>query len=102
VKPSIIHGEAKAEFDAAISYYEEQEKGLGLRFHREVELAVEIIERHPQIGSPYKTTAFCRYVLSRFPHIVFHLELPDVIWIAAIAHSKRRPEYWKSRTVEPT
>lgn len=101
MKPSIIHGDAQSEFDGALSYYEEQEKGLGLRFHREVEQAVEIIGRHPQIGSPYKTTAFRRYVLSRFPHIVFYLELPDVIWIAAIAHSKRKPEYWKSRKIEP-
>jgi plasmid stabilization system protein ParE len=50
VKPSIIHDEAQAEFDGAISYYEEQEKGLGLRFHREVEQAVEIIGRHPKLA----------------------------------------------------
>lgn len=102
MKPSIFHDKAQAEFDVTIAYYEQQETGLGLRFHLEVERAVDLIERHPQIGSSYKSTAFRRYVLGRFPHIVFYFELPDVIWIAAIAHSKRKPDYWKNRETEPT
>lgn len=102
MKPTIFHDDAQAEFDVAIAYYEEQDKGLGLRFHVEVERAVEIIERHPQIGSPYKSTGFRQYVLGRFPHIIFYLELDDMIWIAAVAHRKRKPDYWKRREIEPT
>ncbi len=102
MKPTIFHDEALAEFDGSIAYYEKQEKGLGLRFHLEVERGVEIIERHPQIGSLYKSTGFRRYALGRFPHIIFYLELDEVIWIAAVAHSKRKPDYWKSREMEPT
>lgn len=102
MKPTIIHDEAQAEFDGSIAYYEKLEAGLGLRFLLEVQRVVEIIERHPQIGSPYKSTGFRRYVLGRFPHIIFYLELETVIWIAAIAHSKRKPDYWKRREVEPT
>lgn len=101
MKLSIFHDEAQAEFDAAIAYYDAQETGLGLRFHRDVERAVEVIERHPQIGSRYKSTRFRRYVLVDFPHIIFYLELEDVVWVAAIAHSKRRPDYWKRRKIEP-
>jgi toxin ParE1/3/4 len=97
VKAIIFHDEAGAEFDDAIAYYEKQEDGLGLGFHLEVERAVEIIERHPQIGSRYKSTRFRQYVLARFPHIIFYLELDDVIWIAAVAHSRRKPHYWKNR-----
>jgi toxin ParE1/3/4 len=102
VKPTIFDHEAQTEFDGTIAYYEKQEKGLGLRFHLEVERAVELIERHPQIRSPYKATRFRRYAFGRFPHIVFYLELEDVIWIAAVAHSSRKPDYWKSREIEPT
>ena len=102
MKQTIFHDDAHAEFDAAIAYYEEQDKGLGLRFHLEVQRAVEIIERHPQIGSPYKSTGFRQYVIGRFPHIIFYLELEDVIWIAAVAHGKRKPGYWKSRASDLT
>ena len=101
MKSAIFHDDAQAEFDGAIAYYEKEATGLGLEFHQEVERAVEIIERHPQIGSLHKSTGFRRYVLGRFPHIVFYLELKDVIWIAAITHSKRKPDYWKRR-IEPT
>ena len=99
MNPSIIHDEAQAEFDAGIAYYEDQETGLGLRFHLEVQKAIEIIQRHPGIGSPYKSTHLRRYVLGSFPYIIFYLELDAVLWIIAIAHSKRKPDYWKKREV---
>ena len=102
MKAVIFHDDATAEFDAAIAYYENQERGLGLSFHLEVERAVKLIERHPQIGSPYKSTLFRKYVLGRFPHIVFYLESQDIIWIAAIAHSKRKPDSWTSRELKST
>ncbi len=97
MKPSIFHDDAQAEFDAAIGYYEEREIGLGLRFHAAIERAIQIIERHPRIGSPYKTTQLRRYVVAKFPYLIFYLELGDVVWIVAIAHSKRKPNYWKER-----
>ncbi len=100
MKPSLIHDDAQAEFDAAIAYYEERETGLGLRFHAEVARAIGIIERHPQIGSPYKATQLRRYVIAHFPYLIFYLELRNIIWIVAIAHAKHKPDYWKSRRIE--
>jgi toxin ParE1/3/4 len=100
VKPSRIHDDARAEFDAAIGFYQEQQEGLGLDFHAEIQKAIEIIERHPQIGSPYKATPLRRYVTGHFPYLIFYLELEEVIWIVAIAHTKRRPDYWKQREIE--
>ena len=38
-----------------------------------------------------------RFRLSRFPYIVFYLELDDTIWVAAVAHTSRRPGYWRDR-----
>jgi hypothetical protein len=31
------------------------------------------------------------------PVTVFFLELDEAIWIAAIAHDKRKPDYWVLR-----
>lgn len=35
--------------------------------------------------------------MQRFPFFVIYLDDPDVIRIIAVAHSKRRPGYWKNR-----
>jgi toxin ParE1/3/4 len=75
---------------------------LGLSLLLDVERATKVIERHPKIGSQYKSTAFRKYVLGRFPHLIFYLELDEAIWIVAIAHSKRKPDYWERRTPGPT
>ena len=43
MKPVIFDSEAKDEFDAAASYYEEQQAGLGDAFVAEVEAATQRI-----------------------------------------------------------
>lgn len=100
MKPIIIHSEAKAELDGAIAYYEEQKKGLGLDFLSEVERTVSKIQQNPNLGTPYKVAGLCRYVMQRFPFLIFYREFEEMIWIVAIAHSKRRPDYWKQRPIE--
>jgi plasmid stabilization system protein ParE len=38
-----------------------------------------------------------RFVLHRFPFSIIYLDDPDVLVIIAVAHSKRKPGYWKRR-----
>ena len=38
-----------------------------------------------------------RFVLRRFPFSIIYLDDPDVVSIVAVAHSKRKPGYWKPR-----
>ena len=101
MKPLLFHSEATAELEAAIASYETQRPGLGQSLLAAVERAAGYIQAHPRIGSPYGESDYRHYVLRRFPYILFYLELPDVIWIAAVAHAKRRPGYWKHRSPEP-
>ncbi len=100
MKPIIIHGKARAELDEAIAYYEQQKAGLGLALQSAIEQAIGRIQQNPQIGAPYKTTEFRHYVVQRFPYVVFYAELEEPIWIVAIAHGKRRPDYWRRRKIE--
>jgi hypothetical protein len=32
--------------------------------------------------------------------IAFYAELEEAIWIVAVAHGKRRPDYWRRRRFE--
>lgn len=100
MKPVIIHNEAKQELDSAIAYYEVRQVGLGLDFLSDVEQAISRIQQNPNVGEKYKITGFRRYVMQRFPYLVFYVEFEDFIWVVAIAHGKRKPNYWKKRQVE--
>jgi toxin ParE1/3/4 len=100
VKPIIIQSEARAELDEAMAYYERQCEGLGLALQGEVEQAVRKIQENPQLGAPYKTAGFRYAIVRRFPYVVYYLELEQAIWVMAIAHGKRRPDYWKRRKPE--
>lgn len=100
MKPVIVHTEAIEELDAAVAYYEDQKAGLGLDFLVEVEQALGKIQQNPNLGSVYKVTGLRRHVIQRFPFLVFYAELEECIWVVAIAHGKRRPDYWRRRQIE--
>jgi len=38
-----------------------------------------------------------RVLVDRFPYAVIYFEADDVIYVIAIAHTKRRPLYWQAR-----
>ncbi|MGG6268764.1 type II toxin-antitoxin system RelE/ParE family toxin [Leptolyngbya sp. AN03gr2] len=100
MKPVILHSEAIAELDSAISYYENQQVGLGLDFLVEVEQAIDKIQQNPKIAAAYKDIGLRRYRMQRFPFLIFYAEFEEYIWVVAIAHAKRRPDYWRRRQPE--
>jgi toxin ParE1/3/4 len=97
VKPVLFHSAAEAELYDAIAFSESRQAGLGLSFQSEVEHVVDLIQQHPDRWASYKDIAYRKCSLDRFPFSVFYLELEDVIWIAALAHQKRKPGYWLHR-----
>jgi plasmid stabilization system protein ParE len=97
MKPVTFDSEAEDEFRAAASYYEAQRAGLGDDFAAEVEQAAQRIAQTPQAFPPHGSAGFRKCLLRRFSYTIFFLELPDRIWIAAVAHQRRRPGYWSLR-----
>ena len=91
--------EARAELDEAMAFYESRAQGLGLDLQKKVEDAVVKIQRTPEAWPPHKRGEFRKFFTERFPFVVFYLELPESIWIVAIAHFSRRPDYWARRRV---
>ena len=66
----------------------------------EVESASRRITAQPEVGSRYKATEYRFLLVRRFPYVLYYLDLPERIWIAAVAHARRRPGYWRSRRPE--
>ena len=96
MKPVIFHPGAEFEFDRSVGFYESKVKGLGLDFEQEVISSLSTINEDPQRW-PYYKFSLRKYLLTRFPFNIYYLDLPDHIWIVAIAHNSRKPDYWKNR-----
>jgi toxin ParE1/3/4 len=99
MKPAIVHADAERELMEAAEFYEKRVEGLGLDFLEEFDAAKLAIRTSPQLWSPSRHGTR-RYLMHRFPYSVIYLILPDHIWIVAVAHTSRRPFYWKERLKE--
>ena len=97
MKSSRLHRSAEAEFLKSVRYYEDQQKGLGADF---IEAFVEARDRltaDPETGQQTGISNCFSLQLRRFPFRIVYKEVDDLIWIVAVAHASRRPEYWKNR-----
>jgi toxin ParE1/3/4 len=92
----IFHPLAEQELLDAISYYEEQENGLGLDYLGEVEHSVNFLMRYPEAGSKVRD-AIRRLTLPKFPYSLLYRVLEEQIRVLAVAHHKRKPQYWVDR-----
>jgi len=95
----IILQQAFDELNAAIAYYEEQLAGLGLRLKEEVDQHVNWIVRNATIPRIRKG-GYRRVNLKVFLYYIAYIIRDDTLWILAIAHSHRKPEYWIKRKHE--
>ena len=92
----ITLGEAEQEFTKSVDYYESNEAGLGARFRDEVAEAVQRIENNPELPR-LRPKGYRRVNLRAFPHYVAYVIRGKTVWIVAIAHGHRRPEFWIHR-----
>lgn len=100
MKPVVFHSEAEWELHQASRHYEKQRAGLGREFRQEVESAVQRILQNPRAFPVHDNEGTRRSLVRRFPYTVFFVELHDVLWVAAVAHHRRRPQYWSGRRPE--
>jgi len=91
-----FHPEAETEFNEAIEYYENNEPGLGYDFSMEVHAAIQNIVNYPTAW-PILEDNIRRCLVKRFPFGVIYSLEQDEIFILAVMHLRRHPDYWKSR-----
>jgi toxin ParE1/3/4 len=98
VKPFQISGPASEELVKAIHWYEQRRKGLGGELFDAVSHTIEVIREHPEIGAARTGRLPSRQLrVQGFPyHLAYRIREHD-IYVIAIAHTKRRPGYWKDR-----
>ncbi len=91
-----FHPEAEAEFNETIEYYEACEQGLGYDFSIEVFDGIQKIVNYPTAW-PLIEEDVRRCLVNRFPFgIIYSIEQSGV-FILAVMHLRRHPDYWKNR-----
>ena len=93
----LFHPEAEAEFFAAIDYYEEAESGLGHAYSIEVMATINRIVALP-MAWPVLSNELRRCLTNRFPYGVIYSIEPQAIFILAVMHLCREPNYWQNRS----
>jgi plasmid stabilization system protein ParE len=98
MKRVVLTAEATAELEGAVEWYEERATGLGLEFLHTVDGALHAIAWSPDAFARWeRDDRFRKFVVRRFPYVVFYREAADQIDVVAIAHGARRPGYWRKR-----
>jgi len=67
-----------------------------MEFLDEVQRAYQTILANP-LTWPRITRNARRHMLSRFPYAVVYHVRKDIVLVVAVAHSRRRPGYWRGR-----
>ena len=91
-----FHPEAEIELTEAINYFEEKGFGLGYDFAVEVYAAIERTLIFPKVW-PIIEEDIRRSLVRRFPYGILYSEEQEGIYIVAVMHLHREPEYWKHR-----
>jgi plasmid stabilization system protein ParE len=91
-----VRPKARADFDEAFDWYEQQRTGLGVEFAERVHAAFESISAMPELHAPiYRDVR--RALVRRFPYSVIYRIRGDQVVVLAVFHNKRDPRTWQSR-----
>lgn len=94
--PPSFHPEAAEEAEAAVAWYARRSIRAPEKFVQELEICIQSITNAPHQWPPFEGNAR-RVFLRRFPYSVVYCIRPSEITIIAVAHSRRRPRYWRDR-----
>ena len=90
-----LHPSASRDLRSATKRYREHDQDIATDFVEAVDDAIAKIIAAPQTW-PVKNR-WRRYYLKRFPYTIVYREAGERIEIGAVAHQKRRPDYWTRR-----
>ena len=98
-KPIEYHPAAQLEISEAAEWYEWHEAGLGVRFLEELTQAEQVVSRQPSLGTPHRFNSRKRR-MHIFPYNLIYTEESETIWVIAVAHCARKPDYWLKRLLD--
>jgi plasmid stabilization system protein ParE len=96
-KPIEFIADAERDVDEGFDWYAARSSDAAARFLFALRDAVELIAAEPGHWPAYdNTTRSCP--LHKFPYRVIFVVQSDRVRVIAVAHDRRKPGYWKSRS----
>lgn len=95
-----FHPDARVELRESVRHYEAEAAGLGAEFAAEVRVAIDWARENPYLGAPSEAKTR-RRLLQRFPYVLVYLVEDEQIYIVAVMHQRREPDYWRERVRRP-
>ena len=93
-----IHADASEELAEAVEWYEARRRGLGRELFEAVVESIESLPTTAGTGTPLSADRRTRrLLLPRFPYQIVYRLAPAEIIVVAVAHTRRRPGYWRRR-----
>ena len=99
MKRAVIHPEAEAERLAAAAYIENSRDGYGMLFLDVYEKLRDTIRENPALF-PKKRNGVQFCYMGMFRYNIIYLNREDDVVILAVAHTSRKPGYWKMRFLD--
>ena len=93
----IVQPLAQADIDAAITWYDQQQSGLGSRFLDVLDQVFKRIRDTP-LQFPAMSGDGRRALLHTFPYAVYFRETEQAVVILAVLHLHRDPRIWRRRS----
>lgn len=94
-----IAPEAEEELTAAAEWYEGRRAGLGVELLAVIDRAFEAIVAAPLAHATWREDRpYRKKVVDRFPYVILFTVENDTVVIIAVAHARRQPGYWISRS----
>ncbi len=89
----VFNPKAKEEIKKAAVYYEKCNENLGKKFLFAVESTVERLTLNPFLYRKLRGR-FMRCLIKNFPYGIIYSVDKNEIYIVAVMHLKRKPDYW--------
>jgi plasmid stabilization system protein ParE len=96
MKHVAYHRLAASELIKSAHFYQRRNPTLGEAFLFTVEATLPQIQHNPALGKPGRLGTRS-WKTNRFPFRIVYLEQADRLWIVAVAHLSRKPDYWIRR-----
>ena len=91
-----ISDEAEIDFDKSYEYYFEDSPKVADAFFRRINVSFEDIKQNPfTFPVAYKNVR--KYVMKKFPFVIYYQIVNSIIKVIAIFHTSRNPEIWNER-----
>jgi mRNA-degrading endonuclease RelE of RelBE toxin-antitoxin system len=93
-----IEPEAKEDIQSSIDWYNQQKKGLGKRFLKEVQKAFDTLSKNPFYQKRYENI-FC-FPIKKYPYMVHFTidEVNNTVIVRGVFHTALDPKNWTKRT----